>query len=50
MIMRVIMMMMMMMALLRMTDKDILGLKVFTKKKTLQYYFFFLSETFIAVR
>lgn len=47
--MRVIMMMMMMMALLRMTDKDILGLKVFTKK-TLQYYFFFLSETFIAVR
>lgn len=41
MIMRVIMMMMMMMALLRMTDKDILGLKVFTKKKP--SILFFLS-------
>lgn len=41
MIMRVIMMMMMMMALLRMTDKDILGLKVFTKKKPFNIIFSF---------
>lgn len=42
MIMRVIMMMMMMMALLRMTDKDILGLKVFTKKTFNLIFSFFL--------